>query len=206
MSNIDGKPTTLILCDNSPLVLAGLVQLFSGDARFAVTATASDGGQFLEAVAHYGCEIGVIGWNMPFGSGKEVLRHLKERENAPRIVVHTGDGGAGIPRQAMMEGAAGFCSKKEAPERLLETVAAVALGNMVYPFMDMRAVTADPLGDLTAREAELLTYLADGITNQQIANKLGISLNTVKFHLKNLYEKLDVKNRSQAVSAYLRGS
>lgn len=106
----------------------------------------------------------------------------------------------------MMEGAAGFCSKKEAPERLVETVAAVALGNMVYPFMDMRAVTADPLGDLTAREAELLTYLADGITNQQIASKLGISLNTVKFHLKNLYEKLDVKNRSQAVSAYLRGS
>ena len=109
---MEDRQTTLILCDNSPLVLAGLVQLFSGDSRFVVTATASDGGQFLEAVAHYPCEVGVIGWNMPFGSGKEVLRQLRSQENPPRVVIHTGDSGPAIPRQAMVEGAAGFCSKR----------------------------------------------------------------------------------------------
>jgi len=60
------------------------------------------------------------------------------------------------------------------------------------------------LGDLTPRERELLVSLSSGMTNQQMAERAGISLNTVKFHLKNLYEKLGVGNRAQAVTFYMK--
>lgn len=75
---------------------------------------------------------------------------------------------------------------------------------MVFPFMDMSKPGNDPFGLLTGREQELLIALSEGHTNIQIAQELSISLNTVKFHLKNLYGKLSVKNRAQAVACYLR--
>jgi two-component system nitrate/nitrite response regulator NarP len=74
---------------------------------------------------------------------------------------------------------------------------------MVFPFMNIDAPSNDALDSLTPRERDLLSYLSDGRTNAQIATELGISLNTVKFHLKNLYEKLSVNNRAQAVARYL---
>jgi len=82
-------------------------------------------------------------------------------------------------------------------------VLAVSEGRMVFPFMDMSKPGGDPFGTLTKREQELLSALAEGRTNGQIAEDLGISLNTVKFHLKNLYGKLSVRNRAQAVATFL---
>jgi two-component system, NarL family, nitrate/nitrite response regulator NarL len=199
------KIIEVVLCDKSPLVLSGLVQLFDADPRFDVMATAADGERFMEAVEKIPFDVGIIGWVMPFMNGKDVLAGLRERGADSRIVVYTGDTSNATPRQAMLEGAAGYCAKSEPPERLIDTVCSVAAGRMVFPFMDMRAAMADPLESLSVREGELLRALADGMTNGEIAGKLGISINTVKFHLKNLYEKLDVRNRAQAVSRYLHG-
>ncbi|MBT3239090.1 MAG: response regulator transcription factor, partial [Rhodospirillaceae bacterium] len=124
-------------------------------------------------------------------------------ETTPRIIVFTGNASPDVPRQVMQLGGAGFCSKSESPERLIETVLAVSEGRMVFPFMDMSKPGGDPFGTLTKREQELLSALAEGRTNGQIAEDLGISLNTVKFHLKNLYGKLSVRNRAQAVATFL---
>ncbi|MBI3453357.1 MAG: helix-turn-helix transcriptional regulator [Rhodospirillales bacterium] len=74
---------------------------------------------------------------------------------------------------------------------------------MVFPFVDVRRIGEDPLSTLTARERELLAALARGRSNAGIARDLGISLHTVKFHLKNLYEKLGARNRAEAVARYL---
>ena len=88
---------------------------------------------------------------------------------------------------------------------MLDTIIAVAAGRMVFPFIDVSSLASDPLAGLTPRERELLAALAGGLTNQQMATQLDISLNTVKFHLKNLYDKLGVGNRAQAVAFYLKG-
>lgn len=77
---------------------------------------------------------------------------------------------------------------------------------MVFPFMNVDAPMTEGMDALTPRERDLLSALADGQTNSQIAHDLEISLNTVKFHLKNLYEKLGVNNRAQAVARFLAGS
>lgn len=200
----------IVITDKSPLVLSGLVQLFEQDERFHLVATAADGERFLEAVDRLSFDIGIIGWNMPYLSGQGVLQALQKNkpdlEKSPRIIVFTGNGSPDIPRQVMRFGGAGFCPKTDHPSALLETALAVAEGRMVFPFMDMSRPSSDPFSGLTAREQELLASLSRGRTNQQIAGDLSISLNTVKFHLKNLYGKLDVKNRAQAVACYLNTS
>jgi len=109
-----------------------------------------------------------------------------------------------VPSRAMAHGAAAFVSKSEQPEYLLDTVAAVAAGKMVFPFLDVRAIQQNPIATLTRRELEVLALLAAGQTNKQIATSQGVSPNTVKFHIKNLFEKLSVSNRSQAVALYLK--
>ncbi len=197
-------PIEVVIADKSPLIQSALAQIFSGDERFSLVANASDGERFMEAVDRLAFDVGVIGWVMPYLDGPGVLKAISGRPHAPRIVIYTGDPSADLPRRAMLLGAAGFCSKREKPETLLTTVQAVAEGRMVFPFMDMSKPQADPFGSLTARERELFGTLAQGLTNAQIAKTIDVSLNTVKFHLKNLYEKLGVSNRAQAVAYYLK--
>lgn len=204
MENQDENAVDVVLCDKNPLILSGLSQLLSDDARFNLVATASDGERFMDAVRRFSFRVGVIGWEMPFMNGMAVLKALTEVELPPRIVIYTGASSPHVVRQCMQLGAAAFCSKSDAPEKLLDILLAVADGRMVFPFMDLRRREADPLESLTVREHELLASLSRGLSNAQIASELDISLNTVKFHLKNLYEKLEVGNRAQAVACFLR--
>lgn len=200
-----GKTIDIVIADKSPLVQAGLEALLAEDDRFTVVAVAADGERFMEAVDRLYFDIGIVGWNMPYLDGRGVLEALNKRASRPRVVVYTGNGAPDVPRQVMQLGGAGFCSKTEAPGRVVETLIAVSEGRMVFPFMDLSQPGTDPFATLTAREQELLSALANGRTNAQISSDLKISLNTVKFHLKNLYGKLNVKNRAQAVACYLKG-
>lgn len=205
MTHQRNRPIDLVIAEKNPLLQSSLVKLFAGDDRFCLVAMAADGERFLAAVERLTFDVGIIGWEMPFLDGRGVLQALRGRPDAPPIIVYTGSGNPDVPRQAMALGAAGFCSKNEPPSQLLDTIVAVAAGRMVFPFIDVALLAADPFAGLTPRERELLSALAGGLTNQQMAGKLDISLNTVKFHLKNLYDKLGVSNRAQAVAFYLKG-
>lgn len=199
-------PFDIVIADKSPIVQNGLRALLDEDPRFNVIAVASDGERFLEAVDRLAFDIGIIGWEMPYLNGRAVLEALKIRPDSPRIMVYTGSQDDRIPHDAMAAGAAGFCHKSDTPERLLETVAAIAAGRMVFPFgVGSRSDEDPPRTHLTGRERDLLAALASGRTNAQLAKDLDISVNTVKFHLKNLYEKLRVANRAQAVAKFLNG-
>ncbi|MEO1173186.1 MAG: response regulator transcription factor, partial [Myxococcota bacterium] len=143
-----------------------------------------------------------IGWILPQQNGATVLERLRERDLPTRVIVYTGDPDPRVPKKAMVLGAAGFCSKSEVPQRLLETVIAVAAGQMVFPFVDISSLQDDPLNSLTDRERDLLLSLSSGRTNAQLAKDFGLSVNTVKFHLGNLYDKLGVRSRAQAVAYY----
>ena len=78
---------------------------------------------------------------------------------------------------------AAFVSKNEEPEYLLNTIAEVARGRMVFPYLDVRGINANPLAALTKRELEILSSLAAGRTNKEIAARKGVSTNTVKYHI-----------------------
>ena len=102
----------------------------------------------------------------------------------------------------MTAGAAGFAARSGEVEGLLATCADVAAGKMVFPFIDVRDLQADPIHTLSRKERAMLEALSKGLTNRELSRDLGISTNTVKFHLSNLYDKLSVKNRAQAIAFY----
>lgn len=198
------RTITLGIADKSPLVLGGLRQLFAAAGGFELLVTASDGERFLDAVRRFTLDVGVIGWEMPYMSGREVLAALSALDAAPRIVVFTGTKDPNAPADALRLGAAGFVGKQEPPERLVEAVRAAVEGRMVFPIIARAGTGTDPLDRLTTRERELLAALGSGRTNAQLARQYGVSVNTVKFHLRNLFDKIGARNRAHAVDIYLR--
>lgn len=192
---------TLMLGDANPLMLAAMSELFEKDRRFSLVATAATAEGFLGMVMRMPVQVGVIDWNLPALGGARLIDVLRTQANAPRLVVYAEEGGD-IPRKAMAAGAAGFVSRSDPVERLPETCLAVAKGQMVFPFLDIRSLKQDPIEQLSPREKTLLEALSKGLTNRELAKELGISENTVKFHLSNLFEKLDLKNRAQAIAFF----
>ncbi len=193
----------IVIADKNPVVRAGLQDFIARDGRFDVVGVAPTGAAFLALAEQNAVEIAIIGWSLPDMTGGDILAALKRRHAPTRVIVYTGEPGKDVLRQAVRLGAWGFISKSDEPEVLMETVAAVARGRMSLPYIDLQTLTSDPLGELTSRERELLVALANGWTNLQIASRIGISRNTVKYHLKNLYDKLGVSNRAMAVALYM---
>jgi DNA-binding NarL/FixJ family response regulator len=196
------KPIELILADPNPLMLQALSEIFERDRRFSLVATTKTAEGFLEACLRAPVPVGIIDWSLPLLGAERLLAILREGPKPPRIVVYAAPGDPDIARRAMAAGAAGFCTRDTPPEHLLDIAAAVASGRMVFPFLDVRGLKRDPRDDLTAREKTMLAALARGRTNTELATELGISINTVKFHLRNLYDKLGFRNRSQAIAFY----
>jgi len=196
-------PVNVAIADKNPMVLSALEALLTRDRRFNLLLIASDGGQFLNSVAHLPVSLGVIGWELPTMRAPDILQALAKRPNAPKIVVYSGTRDSRVPAETLRLGGAGFVTKVSPPERLLEVFAAVAAGDMVFPFVDIHKVRTNPLTSLTHRERDLLAALESGRSNAQLAREFGVSVNTVKFHLRNLFGKLDVRNRTQAICLYL---
>jgi len=203
MLTVNGSPISVVVADKSSLVRAGLQALLNEDERFELVGVAENGEQFLTLVDRQPFQVGIVGWVMPGIGGRGVLDRLRDRSDAPRVVIYTGDPSSDIPRQAMRLGGAGFCSKSEPPNQLLDSVVRVATGQMIFPFVDVRGLHSCPLSSLTPRERELLAALSEGNSNAQLAARFEISVQTVKFHLKNVYEKLGIGNRAQAVALYV---
>jgi two-component system, NarL family, nitrate/nitrite response regulator NarP len=190
------------LADSNPLVLSAMSELFERDPRFSVVATSSTAEGFLGAVMRVPVKVAVIDWNLPVLGGQKLIEVLRDQASAPRIVIYGNDHRGDLARLAMLAGAAGFAPRNTPVEKLLDTCLAVAAGQMVFPFLDVRELQADPINQLTRRERALLESLSTGLTNRELARDFQISDNTVKFHLSNLYEKLGVKNRAQAIAFY----
>ena len=197
----DGAPIDVMLADGNPLVLSALSEIIERDPRFSLVATAATAEGFLGTVMRVPVKVGVIDWNLPALGGAKLIEVLRDQANAPRIVVYADDTGD-LPRLAMTAGAAAFAPRSSDPETLLGTCLDVARGKMVFPFLDVRDLQSDPIHQLSRKERVMLEALSKGLTNRELSKELGITVNTVKFHLSNLYEKLGVKNRAQAIAFF----
>lgn len=196
------KQVSLALADSNPLVLGAMSEIFDRDPRFSLVATTATAEGFLGAVMRVPVDLGIIDWRIPALGGQKLIEVLRDQPSAPRLIVYGDDSRGELPRKAMIAGAAGFVARSTSVEKLVDTCLAVAAGQMVFPFMDVRELQTDPIQQLTRREKSLLEALAKGMTNRDLARDFGISANTVKFHLSNLYEKLGVQSRAQAIAFF----
>lgn len=201
MVNKSQAPIAIMLAEGNPLVLSAMSEFFERDPRFSLVATSATAEGFLGMVMRAPCHVGVVDWNLPVLGGARLIEVLREQETSPKLVVY-GDDVGDLPRLAMTAGAAGFVSRSGAVEALLDTCAEVAAGKMVFPFIDIRELQTDPIHSLSRKERIILEALSKGLSNRELAKELGISMNTVKFHLSNLYDKLSVRNRAQAIAFY----
>ncbi|MEQ1576024.1 MAG: response regulator transcription factor [Hyphomicrobium sp.] len=200
------KTATIAIADKNPVVRSGLSELLRQDGRFQVAPAVSSGAAFIELVSQIKVDVGLLGWSLPDMTGGEVLSQLKRRQAPVRVIIYTGERASDVLHQAIKGGARGFISKSDEPAVLMETLSSVARGRVCFPYVDIVNLGRDPLDVLTVRERELLAALANGWSNLQIAARTGISENTVKYHLKNLYDKLGVKNRAMAVAMFVSNS
>src|SRR3954464_8939356 len=137
-------PISVALADNNPLMLSALSDLFERDSRFTLVATLSSAEAFLEMMGRVPTRIGVGDWTLPAVGGERLLENLRGRPNAPRVLVYGPEGDMDLVRRAMAAGSAGFCSRSDLQQQLVNTAYAVGQGQMVFPFIDVRAVRHDP--------------------------------------------------------------
>ena len=201
---VGSVPVRTALVEPNPLIVAALTGLFERDPRFSLTATLTRGSELIAAARRQEVSLAVVSWRLADGSAAELLREIKARELPLRVIVFSNDDDLDLVRRAVRLGAHGYCYQFDDPSILFETLHTVARGRICIPDIDVTRLNDTPLAQLTVRERELLDMLSRGWTNLQVANRTGISENTVKYHLKNLYDKLDVRNRAMAVALYTR--
>jgi DNA-binding NarL/FixJ family response regulator len=201
---VGSVPVRTALVEPNPLIVAALTGLFERDPRFSLTATLTRGSELIAAARRQEVSLAVVSWRLADGSAAELLREVKARELPLRVIVFSNDDDLDLVRRAVRLGAHGYCYQFDDPSILFETLHTVARGRICIPDIDVTRLNDTPLAQLTVRERELLDMLSRGWTNLQVANRTGISENTVKYHLKNLYDKLDVRNRAMAVALYTR--
>lgn len=199
------KPVRIVVADDHALVLEGLRALIAAEPDLRVVATATDGERLLDAVRRFQPDVAVMDLQMPYMDGPACLQRIRAEGLPVRVLVLSAFGDAHSMRAAIESGADGFALKTDPPHMTLTAIRQVAAGRMVFPEAARRwlvpASTADP-NALTGREEAVLALVAEGKSNAQIAATLTLSENTVKFHLRNLFAKLGVANRTEAAAKY----
>ncbi len=194
----------VIVADDHPLIASALRDLLEREHHAKVIAEVTDGQELLPLCEREHPDLIVLDLQLPGLSGLECLRLLKTRAPQIKVVVLSAFGDAETVRQVVAGGAEGFVLKTMAPQHLLEAITQVAQGQLVYPRSARRWLTHRPPVELSPFDEKLLSLLAKGFTNKELAAELRISPNTVKHHLKRLFRTLGVSNRTEAVSWYLR--
>jgi DNA-binding NarL/FixJ family response regulator len=195
-----------ILCvDDHPIVRDGLASIFALQADMEMVGTAESGEQALELFRSLRPDITLVDLRLPDMSGQELTRRILAHAPDARIIVLTSfEGDADIER-ALAAGARGYVVKGIVREELLGAIRAVHAGKKHIPG-PVAEKLAEHLGSekLSQRELQVLEQIAAGKRNKEIGAALSISEDTVKMHVKNILEKLQVNDRTEAVTIALR--
>ncbi len=206
-----GEPIRIILADDHALVVEGLRGLLEQIPDFRVVATAQNGDELVGLLEEHPADVLVLDLQMPV-HGLTALAQIRERGIGVRVLVLTAFSDGESIQAALELAADGFALKTESPIQTIEAIRQVAQGRLLFPRSAQRWLAghrdeATPESDkLSSRESETLSYIAKGYTNPEIAAALSISENTVRFHLKNIYEKLGVANRTEAAAWHFKYS
>ena len=197
--------TTLVLADDHPIILEGLVQLFRRDKEFDVLATCNTGHDAIAAVREHRPDIAVLDVRMPNGDGLSVLKYIHDERLPTRVILLTASMGEDEVLQAMEQGVWGLVLKEAAAVSLVDAVRKVSRGeraldqSLIVRALDRALERQDGLRHtaelLSRRETEIVKMVAAGLRNKEIAGKLFIGEGTVKTHLHAIYKKLGVHGR-----------
>ena len=200
---------TVLLADDHPMFREGVRFTLGREPDLRVVGEAATGTEALRLVEELDPDVVVMDIAMPELSGLEATRLLAERAARTRVLVLTMSEDDESVFAALRAGAGGYLVKGAEPEQVVSAVRAVALGHAVFGphlaarmlsfFAEPRRSAPDLPEGLSAREREVLTLLAEGQSNAEIGRALFISPITVRNHVSNIFAKLQVTNRRQAM-------
>jgi len=205
---VSTRPVRVLVVDDQTLFRSGLTSLLGDDERVEVVGQAVDGGDAVKQVAKLKPDVVLMDIKMPNVDGIEATRQITELNPGSKVLILTTFETDSQVIQALKAGASGYVLKDSSAAAIVSSIVAVTAGERVMAsavanrVLDMLTGTATPkefYDGLTNREIEILKLLASGMANKQIAYRLKISEKTVRNHVSNMYEKLGIYDRSQAV-------
>jgi DNA-binding NarL/FixJ family response regulator len=209
---------TIVVVDDHPIFLQGVVDTLSLEPGFKIIGTASDGERAIELIRTLHPMIAIVDVNLPLMNGQQVT-HLAIQEKLPtRIILLTAYDDSEQILHAAWAGAAAYCAKQMDPSSVIRAVKEVVQGKYVIEeqvfsekefrhWLDVQMEKArhlysepgSPFHPLSDREMEVLSAVVKGMSNKEIATSLGISHQTVKNHVTSILRKFNVEDRTQAV-------
>lgn len=204
----EAKPVRVLLADDQTLFRSGLARLLDEDHRVTVVAAAKDGVEAVRLCRQIKPDVVLMDVKMPNLDGIQATEQIAAAcPGIPVLILTTFEADSQV-LAALKAGARGYVLKDSEPEAIISSILAVRSGEQVMAGAVAQRVLGMITGDvtpkdfydgLTAREIEILKLIAGGAANKQIAYKLSISEKTVRNHISNMYEKLQIFDRSQAV-------
>ncbi|MDP2390944.1 MAG: response regulator transcription factor [Acidobacteriota bacterium] len=198
-------PIRVALADDHPIVLDGLEQLFRLEADIDVVARCRTADEALRALRAVSPDVLVLDLLMPGGGGLELLRAMGEKDRRTRIILLTAVIDDDQLLEAIRLGAQGVVLKDMAPQLLLDAIREVHAGGQwlerglggraLRRLLSREQRASETARRLSSREREIVRLVAGGLRNRAIADRLSISEGTVKVHMHNIYEKLDLNGR-----------
>jgi len=206
----------VLLVDDQQLVRTGFRMILADEEGIEVVGEASNGREAVEAAAHLEPDVVVMDIRMPVMDGVEATRRLAAQggDSGLRILILTTFDADENVVEALRAGASGFLLKDVHPTEFVQAIRIVAAGEaLLAPSVTRRLIdrfarlstpadevrAAERLHDLTERERETLTFVAQGLSNREIAERLSLAEPTVKTHVSHLLMKLELRDRAQLV-------
>ena len=206
---VDGRPVRVIVVDDQTLLREGIATLLRGDPRIEVAGQGCNGQEAVDLTASLQPDVVLVDIKMPVMNGIQAVVEIKQRWPSVRVVILTSYVYDGYVVEALMAGADGYLLKDTSLAAFISGIMAVAAGEQVIEPGVARHV-AEMLAKqsqerhqcydgLTPRELQMLAMIARGLVAKEIAHELRISEKTVRNHVSNIYRKLGIYDRSQAV-------
>jgi two-component system, NarL family, response regulator len=204
MSRENGKISILIV-DDHPVVRAGLASMLGTQESLKVVGAAWNGQEAFALIERHQPQVMLLDLRMPGMNGIETLQALRSLPNPPRVLVLTNFETDEDVYRAVRAGAQGYLVKSTTQQEMIEAIKTVASGRRYFPAqIAARLAQRMSRSNLTAREREILEMMSKGLTNKQIGSALDISANTARNHVNNIIEKLDVADRTEAVTTAIQ--
>lgn len=195
------KTIRILIADDHLVYRIGIRNLLASEPGFEVIGEAPDGVQAIELYHSLKPDVLLLDLRMPKKNGIEVVKEIRRADRSARILVVTSYQVEEEIFQVLQAGALGYVLKDVGRETLIGAVRSVASGTRwISPAIARQFSDRAVRRELTTRELEVLKLLARGLTNREIASVYSISANTVKNHLNSLMAKLEVADRTEAVS------
>jgi DNA-binding NarL/FixJ family response regulator len=201
-----GAAKIRVLCvDDHPVVRDGLGAIINLQPDMVLAGAAATGGEALERFSELHPDVTLVDLQLPDMSGFDLIKKIKDRSPNARIIVLSSHEGDVDIQRALEAGALGYVVKGMVRDELLEIIRSVHAGKRRLPAAVAQKL-AEHMADepISPRELEVLSLMAAGRRNKEIASELAIAEDTVKMHVRNVLSKLQVNDRTEAVTIALR--